>query len=273
MLEGLLDAGRYEQGMIAWLAALAPAVVLAACVSIYLNQVLPPLTLIWNVVVLYFTMGLRQFSGEFSETLQALRAGDVEAARALTKRWRGRSGAELSATEIARLAIERGLSGAHRHVFGVIAWFTIFGAPGAIAYRLAAMLYDGWGARPPSSDGDFGAFSRTAFEWIDWVPARLTAISFAVVGDFEDAVYCWRTQARAWHDVNQGVVLASGAGALGVRLGAVAETVDAAEIRPELGTGDEADVDLMTSTVALVWRALVLWLFLILLLTVANWLG
>jgi cobalamin biosynthesis protein CobD/CbiB len=46
--------------------------------------------------------------------------------------------------------------------------------------------------------------------------------------------------------------------------------------RPELGTGDEADVDFMQSAVGLVWRAMVFWLIILLLLTLAsmaNWVG
>ena len=271
-LERALDAGRYEQGAIAWFAAFALPVLIVAGVSVFLAHAAAPIALIWNAAVLYVTLSMRQFSHEFAAIVESLRAGDLVTARASIERWRGAGSAELSAAEIARLAIERALIDAHRHVFGVIACFAIFGAAGAIGYRIAAMLNDVWGARS-ASESEFGHFSRTAFEWIDWIPVRLSAISFAVVGDFEDAVYCWRTQAHAWHDVNQGIVLASGAGALGVRLGSVVSAAGLVELRPDLGTGDEADAELMTSTIGLIWRALVLWLFLILLLTIANWLG
>lgn len=273
LLERSLDGGRYEQGTIAWFAALAPAIIVVAGVSIYLSRAAPPLALAWNIGVLYLTLGFRQFSDEFNATLEALRAGDIAMARAQIERWRGRGDEELSLQEIARLAIERELVGAHRHLFGVIAWFAVFGAAGAVFYRLSAMLCDSWGARSSSVEGVFGVFSRSAFRWIDWIPARLTAVSFAIAGDFEDAVYCWRTQAHTWQDANEGIVLAAGAGAVGVRLGSVVGGADSGEMRPELGTGDEADVAPMTGTVGLIWRALVPWLVLILLLTVANWLG
>jgi cobalamin biosynthesis protein CobD/CbiB len=271
-LERALNAGRFEQGVMAWFAAVAPPVLIAAIISIVLYRIAAPLALLWNVAVLYLTMGFRQFSHEFTATAEALRAGDLAQARAHARIWHG-AAESLTANEIARLAIERGLLGAHRHVFAVIAWFAVFGAPGAILYRLGALLSDSWGSRASMVDAEFGAFSRVAFKWIDWVPARLTAVSFAVVGDFEDALYCWRTQAHAWQDAHQGIVLASGGGALGVRLGSVVGDVGTAEVRPELGLGEEADAELMTSTVGLIWRALVLWLFLILLLTVAHWLG
>jgi cobalamin biosynthesis protein CobD/CbiB len=94
-----------------------------------------------------------------------------------------------------------------------------------------------------------------------------------VAGDFEDALYCWRMQANAWPRRSEGIVLAAGAGAIGVRLGSVIGTSAPLEIRPELGTGEEADAELMTSAVGLIWRALVLWLFVIALVTVASWFG
>jgi cobalamin biosynthesis protein CobD/CbiB len=99
---------------------------------------------------------------------------------------------------------------------------------------------------------------------------RLTAASFAVVGDFEDAVYCWRTQARDWSDPDAGVVLAAGAGALGVRLGMPLTAIEGVEVRPELGLGEIPDSPTLDSVVGLVWRALVLWVFVILVLALAS---
>jgi cobalamin biosynthesis protein CobD/CbiB len=105
------------------------------------------------------------------------------------------------------------------------------------------------------------------------LPSRATAFAFAIVGDFEDALYCWRTQAGQWPDRNAGIVLASGAGALGVRLGL--PLVEGAEVDEgaELGLGDPADVDFMQSAVGLVWRATVLWMLLLLLLGLASLAG
>lgn len=273
VVERALDGGRYQQGVAAWFLVIAPILLLTAAVSLLLHSLAAPLALVFDVGVLYLTMGFRQFSHTYTAILERLRTGELEQARTSLREWSVRASESLASNEVARLAIERGLVEAHRHVFGVIAWFAVFGAAGAVFYRLAAMLHDSWGMREESDESAFGRFSRSAFSWCDWVPVRLTAVSFAVVGDFEDAIYCWRTQAEAWHDKAQGIVLASGAGAIGVRLGSVLGSVAPVELRPELGTGEEADAELMTSAVGLIWRALVLWLFVILLVTVANWLG
>ena len=115
------------------------------------------------------------------------------------------------------------------------------------------------------------ALARLGLVWRDERGA--TAVFFAIVGDFEDAIYCWRNQAAQWEDPDRGVILAAGAGALGVRLGQpLVENGELTE-RADLGLGEEADADFMQSTVGLVWRALVLWLLLLLLLGVASWVG
>lgn len=267
-----LNAGQYRHGVAAWCVAVLPAVLATLFVSLWLAHHAPVLLVVWNVLVLYLTMGFRQFSHPYTLILECLRGGDVAAAREHLARWRGRGAGELEAEDVARLAIERGLTGAHRHVFAVVAWFVVAGACGAVLYRQAAWLRESWGMRDAPGESEFGRFAARAFEWIDWAPRRLTALAFAVVGDFEDAIYCWRTQARAWPDPAQGTVLAAGAGALGVRLGSTVSG-DEAHVRPEIGTGDAPDAELMTSAIGLVWRALVVWLFVVLLVTVASWVG
>jgi adenosylcobinamide-phosphate synthase len=267
------DAGGYRQGVVAWLLAALPLVLIVAALSLWLHRSVPLLALLFDVSVLYLTMVVRQFRHSYSAIQEALRAGDLAQARAVLAGWRDGTAEDLSASEVARLAIERGLYSAHRHVFGVIAWFVVFGAAGAVFYRLAALLCSRWSSRQEGDIDKFGRFSREVFAVAEWVPVRLTALAFAVTGDFEDALYCWRTQAAAWSDRAEGIVLAAAGGAIGVRLGSVVGSSAALELRPELGTGEEADSELMTAAVGLIWRALVLWLFVIALLTLAGWFG
>lgn len=138
------------------------------------------------------------------------------------------------------------------------------------------LLAEALGKHNDEEYGDFGSLARQTFAIIDWLPVWLTAPGFAVVGDFEDAAYCWRNQADRWPSDGLGIVLASGSGARGVRLGipecrqrAAGSRVD----RVGIGPGDEADVDFMESAVGLVWRALVLWCLLLLLLGLASLVG
>jgi cobalamin biosynthesis protein CobD/CbiB len=268
------NAGEQRQGVAAWALAVLPWALGSLAIHYFLMDISLAAAWVWNVAVLYLTMGFRQFSHAFTEIVEVLRTGDLNRARVLLTDWRAEPAAEYNGTELAKVAIEQGLIDSHRHVFGVIFWFLILPGPsGAVLYRLAGILEKKWGARSSEDYGDFGKFALRAFHYLDWIPVRITAMSFAVAGDFEDAVYCWRSQAMNWVDPEQGVVLASGAGALGVRLGETLHQHGTVSFRPELGLGDDADVDIMTSAVGMIWRALVIWMFIIALITVARWVG
>lgn len=268
------NAGERKQGVIAWLLGVLPWVAATALIYYMLLSVSVLLAIAWNIAVLYVTLGFRQFSHGFTAILEALRSGELDTARKELADWRNEPTEEYNGTEVAKVAIEEGLIGSHRHVFGVMFWFVILPGPaGAVLYRLSALLFDKWGTRTDEEYGNFGDFARQIFEAIDWIPTRLTAISFAVAGDFEDAVFCWRSQAQSWLRPEQGIVLAAGAGAVGVRLGETLHRYGSVTFRPELGVGDEADVNYMTSAIGLIWRALVIWMGIIALVTVAAWFG
>ncbi len=275
-LEAGFNAGSAKQGALAWLFAVGGPTLVACAVFAALYRINPLFAWLWNVAMLYLTMGFRQFSHYYTDIQLALRMGDLPHARTLLAEWRGRPADDLSSSEIARLAIEEALAASHRHVFGVLVWFVLLPGPcGAVLYRAASFFSDTWRKDGGRGDelGEFGTFAQRAFAIIDWLPLRVTAIGFAIVGDFEDAVYCWRTQAEKWPDGGLGIVLASGAGALGVRLGMpLLESGEVAD-RAAIGVGDEADADFMQSAVGLVWRALVLWLLLLFLLWLASLAG
>jgi adenosylcobinamide-phosphate synthase len=276
-LERRFNAGTAQQGVIAGALALAPAVVLAAVVYWALDQISPLLGFAWNVAILYLLVGFRHFSHAFSAIGEALKADDVIAARKRLVAWRGGDAAGASAGEIPKLAIERGLLDVYRHVFGTLFWFLALPGPGgAVFYRLTSLLAEQWRGDVDTPMGiQLARFSQPIAQmlhWLDWIPVRLTAMTFAVVGDFEDAIYCWRTQAKQWPSVHEGILLASGAGALGCAIGGTVTTATGeAEFRPELGMGATADADTMPSATGLAWRALLVWLVVLLLLTLAYW--
>ena len=272
-LEHHFNGGQYRHGVIGWLLAAGPLLLVAVAVGYALHRASPMLAWAWNILVLYITIGFRRFSHFFTEILRASSNEDLGAARRLLGEWRGESAADFSPTEIARVAIEEGLLASHRYVFGGIAWFVALGPAGAVFYRAAEMLARKWSVPAGAEGAEFGRFATRLFFLIDWAPARLTALTFAVVGNFEDAIYCWRSQALAWSARTQGVILAAGAGALGVRLGDALHEYGRLRFRPELGTGGDADVDAMEGTVRLVWRSLVLWMFLVFIVSLAHALG
>jgi len=265
-LETSFNAGEERHGTIAWLLAVLPPALGALLVHHLLGKLSPLLALAFDVGALYLTLGFRQFSHFFTGIQVALREADEDRARELLGAWRGESAAHRSREEVVRLAIEEGLAASHRHVFGVLFWYVLLPGPaGAILYRLTVFLRHRWGGL-----GAFGRTAERACALLDWPAVRVTAAFFAAVGDFEDAVYCWRTQARAWPDPQIGIVLASGAGALGVRLGMPLREIDGFVARPELGIGEPADAPFLDSALGLVWRALVLFVALLIVLGAAR---
>ena len=124
---------------------------------------------------------------------------------------------------------------------------------GALAFRR-----DGIDPHAPGRDRiegeerDFGWFAARAFHAIDWIPQHVSGFVFAVAGNFEDALYCWRSQAAQWARPEEGIVLASGAGALGVKLG-------------EVGSGEPPREDALAILEGMLWRVLVVWMIVFLL--------
>jgi len=284
-MENWFNAGQAQHGAVAWCAMMVLLVLPTALVYWLCARISPLLALLWNILIVYLTLGFRHYSHYFSSIQLALGSGDEVAARALLADWTRQDTAGLDVGEISRLAVEKALIATHRNVFGVFFWFLIpFGPACAVLYRVAEYLARAWSEPDHLRHEAFGAFAARAFYWIDWIPARLTATAFAVVGNFEDAIYAWRNFAGRWSDEAIGIILSAGSGAMGVRLGepaasapealpADAATVDSTALESDGLPGAEPTPRALQSTVGLVWRALLLWMFLLLLLSIAVWVG
>jgi adenosylcobinamide-phosphate synthase len=291
------DAGKPQHGWVAWsLAVVGPSVAAVGVHWLLLVFAGWPFAVLWSVAVLYITLGFRQFSHHFTDIRDALDAGDETLARQLLAEWQQVDASELPRSEIVRHVIEYSVLAAHRHVFGVLAWFSVLaalglGPAGAVFYRMSEFVARYWRhpsqrQSQPASEALQSAAAR-AWAAVDWVPARTTALAFAVVGSFEEAIDCWRNYAQRFPNDNDGVVLAATSGAVNVRLGGEAlktafapntsQTfrVDGAEAMADTEStpGREAEIGHLRTIVGLVWRSVVLWMVLLALLTLARLLG
>ncbi len=298
------DAGREHHAWVVWAVTIFVPALLVFGVHALLYHYSLVLALAWDLVVLYLTLGFRQFSHYFTDIRDALEQGQEDKARQLLQAWRNLDASELPRTELLRHVIEHALLAAHRHVFGVFFWFVLgsamgLGPVGAVVYRMAEFCARYWAHKSVTlaapTHERLMQRSQLAFSIIDYVPTRLTAAGFAVVGNFEEAVDCWRRYAGLWKHGNDGILLASAAGAVGVALGGV-HAPELAPVRPVDGnatvTGrfdagyipDEAEAEGSTSgavpqlahlrsVVGLVWRSMILWMLLLALLSLANLLG
>lgn len=289
------DAGKSHHAGLAWtFAVLGPAVASFAVYWVLLSFVGWPLAVLWSVFVLYTTLGFRQFSFHYTEIRDALADGEEGRARQLLAQWQQIDASALPRSEIVRHVIEHSVLAAHRHVFGVLAWFSILaalglGPCGAVVYRLAEFVARYWQHKStkhhqPASQA-LQAAAQQAWFAIDWLPARITAVSFAVVGSFEEAIDAWRSYAANPAASNDGVVLAATSGAVNIRLGraeafsvhsddGISENAGSiVERPPQPERGQVPELGHLAVIVGLVWRSVVMWMVLLALLTLARLLG
>jgi len=290
------DAGRSHHAAVVWTITVVGPALLVGLLAMLLHRYSLVLSLLLDVLVLYLTLGFRQFSHYFTDIRDALERGDELEARRLLAEWRHLDASELPRTELLRHVLEHSLLAAHRHVFGVFFWFVLLsalglGPAGAVLYRMAEFAGRYWAFKSRTLDAPTNErlmhLSRRLFGLIDHVPARLTATGFAIVGNFEEAVNGWRRDAALWAHSNEGIILAAAAGAVGVQLGGSAapgvtpdrsKTFEAGgdmdATRAEGSTGGQPpQLGHLQSVVGLVWRSVVLWMLLMGLLRAANMLG
>jgi adenosylcobinamide-phosphate synthase len=270
------DAGNSLHGWLAWGVAVVGPSLLSLVIFLLLDAFLGwPAAVLWSVAVLYATLGFRQFSFHFTQIRDALADGEEDRARELLADWRQMDASELPRSEIVRHVIEHSVLSAHRHVFGVLAWFSVLaafglGPAGAVLYRLSEFVPRYWQHKSrahhqPISDA-LQQIAAQAWVLIDWLPSRITAISFAVVGSFEEAIDGWRNYEPRFVGDNDGIVLAATAGAVNIRL-------QGTDRQGEVLPGQTPELAHLAVVVGLVWRTVVLWMVLLALLTLARLLG
>ena len=255
-IETQLNHGRglLLRGGVGWMLAVLPATMLAWWLSGLAGLAL-------HALLLYFSLGLRSLREHTLPIFDALAAQDLPAARALTARIVSRDTAPEDASGLARAGAESLLENGNDAVFGALFWFMVAGGPGALLFRLANTLDAMWGYRTQRYNL-FGRVAARIDDVLNYLPARLTALSYVLLapqGGHLRAWRCWRLQAPAWSSPNAGPVMASGAGALGIALGGAATYGGELEQRPRLGTGGAAAAFDIVRAWRLVLHSTLLW--------------
>lgn len=281
------DAGVRNQAWVTWGITIVTPAILVMLVHWLIEWGLGwVLAVLWNVALLYVTLGFRQFSHHFTAIREALDDGDETKARELLANWQQVQVGQIPRSEIVRHAIEYSIIAAHRHVFGVFFWYAVLsiiglGPLGAVVYRLTDFARQSW--QQESTDGSVTSpvlqdVAVRAWTAIDWLPSRMTALGFAIVGSFEDAMDGWRNHAQNFPEDNDGVILAATAGAINIRLGGAAlQAANTLEDDDTVGgsstPGRTPELAHFAQVVGLVWRTVIMWLVLVALLTMAKLVG
>ncbi len=216
-----------------------------------------------DVVLLYLALGGRSLAEHAERVADDLATGDLSAAREHVGWIVSRNTADLDESGIAKTCIESTLENGNDAVFGALFWFMLFGGPGAVLFRLANTLDAMWGYKTERFL-HFGWAAARIDDGLNFIPARLTAISYALFGGsfaaMRRALACWRRQAPVWESPNAGPVMSAGAGSLGLQLGGTAYYHGQLEERPVLGEGRPARGGDVRRALSLLRRSTALWL-------------
>ena len=161
--------------------------------------------LLLAVVVLFFSLGPNDIGEDVNEYCEALEDGDADridqTARALIE-------GDVPSDTLERIhCVEQAVYiQANNRLFAVIFWFVLLGPLGPLgawSYRVTDLVRRR--AVFNAARGDEAAPTSVAVRdaavmlhgWLAWIPARLTALGYAVAGHFDAALSAWRTPADA----------------------------------------------------------------------------
>ena len=247
----------YQQSRIAGVLALVIVVLPFVLFATWLQSTsLAPL---FTAALLYVAIGWKSLSEHALPIAEALQADDIGSARTQLSRIVSRDTADIDEQGISRATVESVLENGCDAVFGAVFWALLLGAPGVVLYRLVNTLDAMWGYKNERYL-QFGWAAARLDDLLNFIPARLTALSYALAGNLMSALRCWRQQGYSWKSPNAGPVMAAGAGSLGVLLGGSASYHGTMQARPDLGVARAPDAFDIKRSLQLVNRVVVLWL-------------
>lgn len=213
---------------------------------------------LFEVVLLYLAIGWRSLDMHAERVGKALSSDDLPAARRLAGEMLSRDTTALDSPGVAGACIESLLENGNDAIFGAIFWFVVAGLPGVVLYRLSNTLDAMWGYRTERYRR-FGRAAARLDDLLNVLPARLTALSYALLGRSGNALRCWRKQGGTWKSPNAGPVMAAGAGSLGLQLGGKAIYDGVSQNRSSLGSGEQPRPGDIDRTRSLIGRTVWLW--------------
>lgn len=223
-----------------------------------------------EVIILYFAIGLSSLKQHAQEVLVPLLGRQFEQARHALSMIVSRDVQDMDEEGICRATTESILENGNDAVFATIFWFVIAGAPGVVIFRLTNTLDAMWGYKTERFNS-FGYFSAKFDDVLNYIPARLTALGYALMGNWKNAMQCWSAQGALWESPNSGVVMATGAGALDVQLGGADQYHGEYKERPDLGCGQKAKPEVIQQACDLLDRSTIVWVIIVALLSLPGW--
>jgi membrane protein required for beta-lactamase induction len=239
-----------RQGLVYLVAILLPPVLITGLLQqLFAGSLFGLLSLLFAGAVLLYCLGPVDLDTQINDYIHSVETED-EATQRLIARDIIEDEPPPSEPALSQAVSESILYQANQRLFAVLFWFLLLGPMGAMLYRVAAQLPR---LEQTNRDTDLFQNAKQLLLILDWLPARLTAICYAIAGSFEDALYGWRSYQEKrydeFSDSNSGTLICTGSGAM--------------RLTTLLGERSEEMLDyshLPQSAMALVWRTLVVWL-------------
>ena len=244
--------------------AVAPPLLVALLFQLALDEPMLGLAgMLFGIAVLFYCWGPR----DLDRDVEAI----VEAPDAATRR-EAASGLwpdPLQATTDAPALVGAVFHGARRRWFGVLFWFVLLGACGALLYRLVALADEGEDSALLPAGTASGA--RWLHALLDWTVSQLMTLGMALVGNFDTVVGAWKDHGGASLRLDAGFLAAAGRASVRAEVAEdardyVEEGVAVRDLAVQMGEMPE-----LRDAMSLVWRVLLLWLAVLALFVLAGW--
>lgn len=230
-LDGLIDAGFRQIGRFSNWPTVIPLTLLAILLALPVFLVIFGLGdrlylgfpyLILAIIVLFFSLGPNDIGEDVDEYCRALEAQDEEEVRKTAKAL-VESDVPDDLRQRIRCVEEAVCVQANNRLFAVIFWFVLLGPIGAWSYRVTDLIRRRAVFRSARDDDNGMALqirdsAMLLHGWLAWIPARLTAVGYAMAGSFDGAQHAWRAPVsedeQRKHETSEQMLARIGVGAL-----------------------------------------------------------
>ena len=256
-LRSKLPAFSFQNGTVSLVIVLAGVLFTVWLISAMLGNVLGLLGFLFGIAVLIFTIGPRDLEEDVKNINIAFENKDYEGANFHASQFANRTITE-SPMQLAQTVREEILLQANIRMLGVFFWFIVLGPVGAVLFRISCLLKQS----QKDENDDFAEASRELYKIVNWLPARICVLSYAVAGNFVDTMSYWHGLSDLWLRDSEEFIIVSGVGALRYE-----QRIDRDDHED-----DEPDISGIQHSLSLVKRAVIVWVVLLGLLTVTGWL-
>ena len=212
-----------------------------------------------GAVVLWVAIGWGSMKDHGRAVLRPLAKGDLVNARQALSMIVSRDTKDMDESKIIGSTLESLLENGNDCLFASLFWFALFGPAGAVLHRLSNTLDAMWGYRSERF-GQFGWAAARLDDLLGWAPARLTALCYGLSGSLLSALKSWKAQKGKHKSINGGPVMASGAGALNIRIGGPVAYHGGVEEKPWLGEGGNPENQDIERAIDLIQRSVAVWI-------------